>query len=91
MLFAATTYFDIVFRTDKRGQGFGFECSVSCSKENTNIFQITTPPAEAALPCECGLPTRAPRIVGGVNTESNEYPWQVSNSFNDMPAKSVAV
>ena len=87
-----------MFRTDKRGQGFGFECSVSCSKENTNIFQITTtdqygtnPPAEAALPCACGLPTRASRIVGGVNTESNEYPWQVSNSFNDMTAKYVAV
>ena len=26
--------------------------------------------------CECGRPNREMKIVGGVNVEKNEYPWQ---------------
>jgi len=28
--------------------------------------------------CNCGISNKSNRIVGGVTTEANEYPWQVA-------------
>ena len=42
-------------------------------------------PVEA---CNCGIPNRIDhRIVGGISTEENEYPWQVGITSKSDPSK----
>ena len=43
----------------------------------TEGTQTTTTPAPPTASCNCGLVNRQSRIVGGVETSVNKYPWMV--------------
>jgi hypothetical protein len=69
----AVSKFDVTFQTNKNNQGKGFQCTVSCVETQSTTTATTVQLDD----CECGLPNRIKRIVGGIKTEVNEYPWQV--------------
>ena len=43
----------------------------------TEGTQATTTSAPPTASCHCGLVNRQSRIVGGVETSVNKYPWMV--------------
>jgi len=80
-------WFDIGFTTDRRKEGKGFKCTVSCDGDTGTSPSELPPTTSVSEECQCGVPNRAQRIVGGVETEVNEYPWQVglAYEYSDTP------
>merc|ERR1711892_1536249 len=63
----------VVFTSDAKKSGTGAVCKVKC----TEAAGGTVYPTPALSDCQCGLAKRKTKIVGGKQTEVNEYPWQV--------------
>lgn len=78
--------FKMRFITNGRKSGKGLLCAVACTK-HTNAgkpvaWNQLTPEQSN---CKCGLTQRSTnRIVGGTETEKNEYPWQILLLTPDM-------
>merc|ERR1719394_2296534 len=71
------------FQSNKKKNAGGFRCQIVALAPNTGSGSgLTTAGSGSSVPgtCQCGIKGGAAnsRIVGGQETEENEYPWQVA-------------
>ena len=80
------TPYDGLFRNGDCGEDKNFICQMEEGQNNSSITTTTTttttaPPSSGPPQCNCGEVQRRTRIVGGIDTEENEYPWKVRKCY----------
>ncbi|CAL4124214.1 unnamed protein product, partial [Meganyctiphanes norvegica] len=74
--YSGGTSIKAVFKSNKKKNYSGFSCYATADSGTT--VTTTTPSGD----CKCGQANKASRIVGGVETEVNEYPWQAAMIYS---------
>jgi len=86
---AFTKAFSVLFKSNGRKSG-SFSCDVSCtSGPGVTTEAPATTGGNTIEPgtCKCGIANQVTKIVGGVESEENEYPWQIglTSEFGSTP------
>ncbi|CAL4151165.1 unnamed protein product, partial [Meganyctiphanes norvegica] len=77
--YSGGTSIKAIFKSNKKKNYSGFSCYATADSGTTVSTEL---PGVGSGDCKCGQANQASRIVGGVETEVNEYPWQAAMIYS---------
>ena len=67
----------------EEGQNHSSITTTTTSNPAATTTTTTATPSNSGSQCNCGEVQRRTRIVGGIDTEENEYPWKVRSCLHN--------